>query len=289
MPFQSVKVLSAVIALGVLSSPTLLWASSDTPNLDKVETLIQEQEDGNNEGLQQLRKPEARDAEAMTNYPETQMGTHRVYVHGNIVHNNHRGRHLASYYADVPVYYEYTDKNADDAGYIACYRSASDNLREFRGDGDQQPNAFYTLPESPFSVMGMVRVEAYTKRQAGIVIFHPRKDQAPHIDKTWTYSGQLCNQHIPTCQGACWAGGDTVGFFPLLEKEYTGDWPRVIKSRTGGADVDTQALKDEIDTSVRDELAREGVNISEEQKPRYKAYLKETTDKLMDLGLGVER
>jgi hypothetical protein len=84
-----------------------------------------------------------------------------------------------------------------DGGYIACY-------------GHQETGSAYRVGDNIY-VMGQVRLRgAYSGR-----IFQPRGHRGQDISALASFK-RICGRAIAACRGnACWAGGDTGGWFGI--------------------------------------------------------------------------
>jgi len=93
--------------------------------------------------------------------------------------------------AFLPVAHVFQD---EPACYIACY--------------SHNPQAVYPVTPSIY-VNGLIKLQGKYEGR----ICHPQGHEYEDISAMQVYKS-MCNKHIKTCtNGACWAGGDTGGFF----------------------------------------------------------------------------
>ena len=81
-------------------------------------------------------------------------------------------------------------------GYIACY-------------SHHEAGSAYSVGDSIY-VMGQIRLPGRYEGR----IFQPKGYRNRDISAQDSFKA-LCTEHLPSCQGDCWAGGDTGGWFGI--------------------------------------------------------------------------
>lgn len=93
--------------------------------------------------------------------------------------------------------------------YIVCY---------------SRQGGVYTIGDG-INVVGQIRING---RYDDTFICQPRSNTEPDLSQATPYQ-QLCNQSFEDCDGNCWAGGDSGGWFKKDYPDYVNhhDEPRV--------------------------------------------------------------
>lgn len=113
-----------------------------------------------------------------------------VYTNGSQVLNHPAPGFMEQLLPTVNLY------KGNSGCYIACY-------------SEKKGNAIYSVSENIY-VLGQVRIAGrYVNRLCVPTNFSGKDIRSEAAFKT------ICNDKIATCEGSCWAGGDTGGWFGL--------------------------------------------------------------------------